>query len=77
MKDDGHVGGQLYVMSTGQSEGTRIGCTTGIHFTVLAFTSGTGVVVMCAVIMKSEKNKSKIPLSWRLGIDVHRLQAKY
>jgi hypothetical protein len=70
MKDDGNVGGRLYVMAANQLEGARTGCTSDIHFTVLAFTNGYGVAIMCAVVMKSEKGISEIPLSWRLGIDV-------
>jgi hypothetical protein len=53
MKQDGHVGGELY-------------------FTVLCFTNGLGVPVMCAVILKSTKEIAEIPLSWRLGIDIRK-----
>jgi hypothetical protein len=70
MKDDGHVGGRQYVMSVDQVEGDQSGVTRDIHFTVLAYTSGTGEVIMCAIILKSEKPVNEIPISWKLGIDV-------
>jgi hypothetical protein len=70
MKDDGQIGGRRYVMAANQTEGARTGATSDIHFTVLAFTSGTGDVIMCAVIMKSEKTVSDLAVSWTLGIDV-------
>jgi hypothetical protein len=57
-------------MGHGQNEGGRTGVTSDIHFTVLAFTLGTGDVVMCAIIMKSEKDVTDLPMSWTLGIDV-------
>jgi hypothetical protein len=70
MKTDGHVGGRRYVMANGQSEGARTGVTSDIHFTLLAFTSGTGEAIMCAIIMKSEKHVADLPISWKLGIDI-------
>jgi hypothetical protein len=70
MKDDGHIGGRRYVMARNQVKGARTGAATDIHFTVLAFTSGTGEVIMCAVIMKSEKDRADVPIIWSLGIDV-------
>jgi hypothetical protein len=57
MKADGLVGGQLQVISVDQAEGGQTGITTDIHFMVLSFTDGTGKVIMCAVILKSEKNQ--------------------
>jgi hypothetical protein len=44
--------------------------TTDIHFTVICFTAGTCEPVMCAVILKSEKDASHIPDSWKFGIDL-------
>jgi hypothetical protein len=70
MKLDGHVGGRRYVMGCDQGEGGRTGATSDIHFTLLAFTSGTGEVILCAIIMKSEKKAADLPLSWKLGIDI-------
>jgi hypothetical protein len=40
------------------------------HFTVLAFNLGSWGVVMCAIIMKSEKDVTDLPMSWTLGIDI-------
>jgi hypothetical protein len=54
----------------GMNEGGVIGDTTDIHFTTLCFTSGTGAPVMCAVILKSEKELAKLPLNVKLGINV-------
>jgi hypothetical protein len=70
MKADSHVGGRRYVMASGQSEGARTGVTSDLHFTLLAFTSGTGEAILCAIIMKSEKHVSDLPISWKLGIDI-------
>jgi hypothetical protein len=43
MKEYGHIGGRRYVMAVDQTEGAPTGVTsTDIHFTVLAFTAGTG-----------------------------------
>jgi hypothetical protein len=41
-----------------------------MHFTVLAFISGTGEAIMCVIVLKSEKPIEEIPLSWRYGIDI-------
>jgi hypothetical protein len=42
----------------------------GLHFTVLAFTLGTGQAIMCAVLMKSKKTVEDLATSWKLGIDI-------
>jgi hypothetical protein len=70
MKNDGHVGGRRYVMGANQVEGGRTGVVSDIHCTVLAFTSGTGHAIMCAIIMKSDKDVADLPISWKLGIDI-------
>ena len=70
MTRDKQVGGRNYITSTGQVEGARAGTKSDLHFTVLAFTSGTGEVIMCSVIMKSENCQKEIPLSWCWGIDM-------
>jgi hypothetical protein len=73
MKQDGHVGGQLYVLPCNTtSEYGVVGATTDMHFSVLCFTSGTGHPVLCAVILKSNKEISEIPLTWKLGIDIRK-----
>jgi hypothetical protein len=69
-EDDGHVGGQLFVMPNDGSATGLLSSMHNMHFTVLGFTSGTGQPVMCAVILKSEQDVSKLPYSWRYGIDV-------
>jgi hypothetical protein len=63
MKDDRNVGGRRYATAVDQLEGARTGCTSDIQFTVLALTSVTGVAIMCALILKSEKHVSDLPIS--------------
>ncbi len=69
--NDGKVGGERFIMPKNDPEsGAPTGATTDLHFTVLAFLSGTGEAVLCAIISKSEQNVSEIPLSWKLGVDI-------
>jgi hypothetical protein len=69
--NDGRVGGELFVLPKMDNEaGLPIGSTTDLHFTVLGFISSTGEAVMCAIIFKSELPVSKIPVSWKLGLDI-------
>jgi hypothetical protein len=69
-KNDGLVGGQRHIDGSKQVEGARTSASTDLHFTVLAFTSGTGEATMCAIILKSDKKIEDIPVNWKLGIDV-------
>jgi hypothetical protein len=70
-KEDGNVGGQQFILpSECAGSGGLTGTVTDIHFTLLCFTSGLGLPIMCAVILKSEKPVGKIPYSWRFGIDI-------
>ena len=74
MKTDGGVGGRRLVVpanAIGNSSGS-LGSTTDIHFTVLCFTCAAGEAVMCAIIFKSEKKVSELPLTWKFGIDIRR-----
>jgi hypothetical protein len=71
-KNDGQIGGQRLIMGCNQKEGGRSSALTDLHFTVLAFTSGTGEPIMCAVILKSEKKVEELPMNWKLGIDATR-----
>jgi hypothetical protein len=70
--DDGQIGGQLFIFPKNGSCSGKIGAVTDLHFTVLCFMSGLGIPIMCAVIMKSEKHVSDIPISWKLGIDIQK-----
>ena len=71
MKTSGKAGGQRFIIPKNSVTNTGcLGTTTDIHFTVLCFTAGTGEPVMCAVIFKSEKNVSDIPLYWKTGINI-------
>jgi hypothetical protein len=71
-KEDGNIGGRLFVLPVDSAEAGVTGVCTDLHFTVLCFTSGTGEPVLCAVILKSEKDIKDIPISWKLGIDIRR-----
>jgi hypothetical protein len=53
--DDGHYGGELFVIPKGVKGCGRKGVTTDLHFTVSPFISGTGEAIMCGVVLKSEK----------------------
>jgi hypothetical protein len=68
-KNDGLIGGQRLVTGVNQVEGARTSATTDLHFTVLAFTSGTGEPIMCALILKSDKPVEEMPANWKLGLD--------
>jgi hypothetical protein len=70
MKGDGHVGGELFMLPVEAVDCGVDGIVTDIHFSVLCFTSGIGNPVMCAVILKSQKDIKHIPYSWKLGIDI-------
>jgi hypothetical protein len=71
-KEDKYVGGEQFILPKLESAGGVIGAATDIHFTVLCFTSATGDPVMCAVILKSDKNVADLPISWKLGIDIRK-----
>ena len=68
-KMDGHNGGELFAVGVDQQEIGALGLAVDNHFTVFVFTAGTGEPIMVAVILKSEQPQSKIPASWRLGLD--------
>jgi hypothetical protein len=73
MKSDENIGGSCYIMGYGQNKGGRTSVTLDIHFTVhlrLLWALGTRDVVMCVIIMRSEKDVTDLPMSWTLGIDV-------
>jgi hypothetical protein len=75
-KQDGHVGGRRFVLPVGESEVGRVGAINDLHFTTLVFTAATGQPIMVAVILKSEKSADEVPISWKLGIDWTKLNAK-
>jgi hypothetical protein len=72
MKQDGHVGGKLFVLPVEDYDCGVSGVVTDMHFSVLCFTSGTGQPVLCAVILKSNTHISDIPISWKMGIDIQK-----
>jgi hypothetical protein len=68
---DGHVGRQQFVLPVDMVDGAGLhGSTVDNHFTVLPFITGEGEAVLCAIILKSEKDVTDIPINWRYGIDV-------
>jgi hypothetical protein len=71
-KDDGYAGGQLFVLPCEKCEFGIVGSVTDIHFSVLCFNNALGTPLMCAVILKSDRNICDLPISWKLGIDVRR-----
>ena len=64
------MGGESFIVAKDDPEAAPRGATTDINFTVLAFITGIGEPLMCAVIFKSELPVSEIPLSWKLGSDI-------
>ena len=75
-KEDSHVGGELFIMPLEETEGACICATTDICFTVLVFTSGTGDPVMCAILLKSALTVDKLPITWKTGINVKKMQTQ-
>jgi hypothetical protein len=71
MKTDKLIGGERHILPVGDKEDAGVtGATTDNHFTVLCFTNGLGVPVLCAIILKSSKHIKDIPLNWKMGIDI-------
>jgi hypothetical protein len=68
---DGQVGRQQFVLPLDMVDGAGLhGSTVDNHFTLLPFITGEGEPVLCAIILKSDKDACDIPLTWRYGIDV-------
>ena len=64
-KDDGHNGGQKFLVQLGMQ--SRTACSTSeAHWTTLGFTSGTGKPVLCAIIFAAET----LSVEERLGVDI-------
>jgi hypothetical protein len=55
---------QLWLGELLESWGSRYGKK------VYPFQAGNGEPIMCAVVMKSEKDSKDLPVSWKLGIDI-------
>ena len=64
-KDDGHVGGQKFLVKRG-SQPRQGSSTSDVHWTTMGFTSGSGKPVMCAIIIAAET----LSVEDRLGIDI-------
>jgi len=64
-RDDGHKGGQRYLVQRGSQP--RTACSTSeAHWTTLGFTSASGKPVLCAIIFAAET----LSVEDRLGIDI-------
>jgi hypothetical protein len=68
-KADNLVGGEQYIVGKNASHAACVGVTTDLHFTVCCFTCGLGSPVMCAVMFKSNRNGTDIPVGWKTGIN--------
>ena len=67
MKKDGNRGGKLVIAERG-CRGKTKAVSTDIHYTALGLTFGSGKVILCVIILPSEKDK--IEISWITGINV-------
>jgi hypothetical protein len=68
-KQDGHLGGQIFVLPVGKNEVGWVGAINDLHFTTLVFTVAMGHPIMVVVILKWEKSADEVPISWKLGVD--------
>jgi hypothetical protein len=75
-KQDGHLGGRRFVLPVGKTEVGRVGAINNLHFTTLVFTAATGLPIMVALILKSEKSADEIPINWKLGVDWTKLNGR-
>ena len=64
-KDDGHMGGQKYLVKRG-CQARQGSSTSDVHWTTMGFTSGSGKPMMCAIIIAAET----LSIDDRLGIDI-------
>jgi hypothetical protein len=71
-KDDGYVGGELFVLPAKYLEFGIVGSAVDIHFSVLSFNNALGVPLMFTDILQSDRHISEIPTSWKLGIDIRK-----
>lgn len=70
---DGNVGHQQFVLPVNMVDGAGLqGSVVDMHFTVVPFMTGEGEPVLCAVILKSDRDASEIPITWKSGIDLCR-----
>jgi hypothetical protein len=65
-KKDGHYGGRKYVVERGTVP-KEISSTRDRHFTVMGFTSASGLPVLCVVIFASPR--CKLEAGWAEGMD--------
>ena len=65
MKDDGHIGGKLYIAPTDENANV-LAAISDSHFTVIGFTSGSGKPVMVVIIFKA----ATVDPAWKDGLDI-------
>jgi hypothetical protein len=67
-KSDGHIEGELFVLSSGVADSGIRGLCTDIHFSVLCFNNSEGDAIFCAIILKLIKHILAHPANVKLGI---------
>mmetsp|Transcript_20328 Transcript_20328/g.44401 ORF Transcript_20328/g.44401 Transcript_20328/m.44401 type:complete len:427 (-) Transcript_20328:453-1733(-) len=65
MKDDGHIGGKMYIAPTNENA-NLLAAISDSHFTVIGFTSGSGKPVMVVIIFKA----ATVDPKWKDGLDI-------
>ena len=70
MANNGNVAGELFITHNNGSCSGILSCMTDIHFTVMVFTAATRDPVLCAIVHKSNKNVTDLPLYLRYEIEV-------
>jgi hypothetical protein len=68
-KQDGNIGGELFVLPTTSSVNGVKGACTDIHFIVLCFNNANEEALMWAIILKLMNDISQTPVNIKLGID--------
>jgi hypothetical protein len=66
---DGHIGSELFVLSSWAVDSGVSGLCTDIHFSVLCFKNAEGDPIMFSIILKSMKEIFQLSANVRLGID--------
>jgi hypothetical protein len=61
-KHDGKLGGELVIVPSNNPNIQLQVAASDIHFTVLCFQAGNGEPILCAVVMKAEKDARDLPV---------------
>jgi hypothetical protein len=62
----------MFLLPCENKENGISGAVADIHFMVLCFTSGTGKPLLCAVILKLNKDIEDNPMVWRMRIGLRK-----